>query len=239
MICPKCGTRQPDGATSCANCGIVFAKYARHQARQAQQAEARQRELEALPIPQASSTSVFYGRCAALLIIAWFSRELIPAPLSANAAGQSFMHLVNLPFHEAGHILFRPFGAVVTSLGGSLGQLLMPLVCLLVLWLKTRDAFGAGVCGWWFGENFLDIAPYIDDARSLSLPLLGGNFGDSSPYGFHDWEFILSETGLLHLDHTLAGAAQWIGGLIMLVAMLWCGWWLYRQYTLLREAKEG
>ena len=42
----------------------------------------------------------------------------------------SFWHLVNLPFHEAGHILFRPFGRLMTSLGGSITQLLMPLICL-------------------------------------------------------------------------------------------------------------
>jgi hypothetical protein len=95
------------------------------------------------------------------------------------------------------------------------------------------------VCAWWFGENFLDIAPYINDARSLSLPLLGGNFGDSSPYGFHDWEFILSETGLLRFDHAFATAAQWTGGIIMLASLLWCAWWLYRQHGLLDNAFSG
>jgi len=234
--CPKCGAEQPEDALSCTECGIVFAKFARHQAMQKQIAEQRAGELAALPIPQADNDAVFYGRAAALLIIVYFSWQLIGEPLSANAAGESFLHLINLPFHEAGHIVFRPFGAVITSLGGSLGQLLMPLVCLFVLWFKTRDAFGAGVCGWWFGENFLDIAPYINDARSLSLPLLGGNFGDSSPYGFHDWEFILSETGLLHLDHALASAAQWTGSLIMLAALAWCAYWLNRQYGLLHKA---
>jgi hypothetical protein len=27
MICPKCGFEQPDGATDCARCGVVFARY--------------------------------------------------------------------------------------------------------------------------------------------------------------------------------------------------------------------
>jgi len=238
MICPKCGVRQPEGSASCTACGIVFAKYARYIQRQEQRAEALQQELADLPIPQADSRAAFYGRCAVLLIIAWFSWGLIPAPPGANAAGESFMHLINLPFHEAGHIVFRPFGAVMTSLGGSLGQLIMPLVCLIVLWLKTRDAFGAGVCGWWLGENLLDIAPYIDDARSLSLPLLGGNFGDSSPYGFHDWEFILSETGLLRFDHAFAIAAHLTGSALMLATLAWCAWWLKTQYDVLRMNRE-
>ena len=119
------------------------------------------------------------------------------APLETNYVGESFWHLINLPFHEAGHIIFRPFGRFMTSLGGSLAQLLMPLICLTVFLLKTKDTFAASFCLWWFGENFMDLAPYINDARTLTLPLLGGNTGRTSPYGFHDWEFILKESGLI------------------------------------------
>ena len=234
MICPKCAAEQSDDAQACTSCGIVFAKYARHLARQERCEAKRQLELESLPIPQSDNDLVFYGRGFVLLLLVWFSWGLIPASISSNAAGQSFLHLINLPFHEAGHIVFRPFGAVLTSLGGSLGQLLMPLICLFVLWFKTKDAFGAGVCAWWLAENLLDIAPYINDARELALPLLGGNFGDTSPYGFHDWEFILSETGLLHLDHTFASIAHVSGSIIMLLALAWCAYWLKRQYGLLK-----
>ena len=131
------------------------------------------------------------------------------------------MHLINLPFHEAGHVFFGPFGRLIASLGGTLGQLLMPCICLTVLLLKTRDPFGASVALWWLGQNFMDIAPYINDARSLTLPLLGGNTGDSAPYGFHDWQFILTQLRLLKLDHGLAAAAQGIGTLIMLTSSLW------------------
>jgi hypothetical protein len=142
----------------------------------------------------------------------------------------SFMHLLNLPFHEAGHILFRPPGQWMMSVGGTLGQLLMPLVCLAVLLLKARDAFGASVCLWWFGENFMDIAPYINDARALQLPLLGGNVGESSPYGFHDWEYILNEIGWLRYDHTLAQVADKTGALILLASLAWGGSVLLKQY---------
>jgi hypothetical protein len=65
---------------------------------------------------------------------------------------------------------FANFGSFLGSLGGTLGQLLMPAICLWVLLVKTRDTFGAAVALWWFGENFLDIAPYIDDARAGQLP---------------------------------------------------------------------
>ena len=77
-------------------------------------------------------------------------------------------------------------------------------------------------------ENFLDIAPYMADARAGELPLLGGNYGKSSPYGFHDWEFILGETGLLAWDKTLAALTLNSGRAIMVLAMVWGAWLLWR-----------
>ncbi len=62
----------------------------------------------------------------------------------------------------------------MTSLGGSIAQVFMPLVCLAVFLVKTRDTFAASFTLWWTGENFMDLAPYIDDARSLTLPLRNG-----------------------------------------------------------------
>jgi hypothetical protein len=157
------------------------------------------------------------------------------SPIESNYAGTSFMHLVNLPFHEAGHIFFRPFGEFVTSLGGTLGQLVMPLICGAVLLVKTRDPFGSAVTLWWFGQNFFDIAPYVNDARSLSLPLVGGNFGHSSPYGFHDWEYLLTESGLLAYDHLIARLCLIAGTVIFLVSFAWAGILLFKQLKSLRK----
>ncbi len=50
----------------------------------------------------------------------------------------------------------------------------------------------------------------------------------SSPYGFHDWEYLLGETGLLAYDQTLAAITQNLGRLIMLAAMVWGGYLLWR-----------
>ncbi|WP_201258003.1 hypothetical protein [Syntrophotalea acetylenivorans] len=156
-----------------------------------------------------------------LLVMGIWGGKLVLAGIAGNAAGESWLHLVNLPFHEAGHVFFRPFGSFLASLGGTLGQLFVPLLCMTVLLLKTRDPFGGAVCLWWFGENFLDIAPYINDARAGRLPLVGGNFGNSSPYGFHDWEYLLTETGMLRYDHTLAKVAHGCGALLMVLAIVW------------------
>ena len=72
------------------------------------------------------------------------------------------------------------------------------------------------------------IRPYMADARAGELPLLGGNYGKSSPYGFHDWEFILGETGLLAWDKTLAALTLNSGRAIMVLAMVWGAWLLWR-----------
>jgi hypothetical protein len=171
-------------------------------------------------------------------MLAW-GTALIFSGLEIDGAGKGLLHLVNLPFHEAGHVLLRPLGQFIASLGGTLGQLAVPLICLGVLLLKNRDPFGAAVCLWWLGENLLDIAPYINDARAGEMPLLGGNFGYSSPYGFHDWEYLLTETGLLHHDHHLALFSHGTGAVLMLLAVVW-GMLLFRgQYKAVKGRGKG
>jgi len=164
------------------------------------------------------------GRFLLLLGLLWLSWSLIFSSIDywqGNAASRSFLHNINLPFHEFGHIIFRAFGSLMHSLGGSLGQLLMPLVCFCVLLWKSHDAFGAAVCLWWLGESFLDLVAYINDAVHLSMPLLGGNEGSSSPYGFHDWEFILTESGFIHSAERIAEITHVFGSVMMILAMLW------------------
>jgi len=221
-------------------CGIVFSKYRQPGTRP-----------EIQPVIQYNQNSWFtdlflyvkedinpiaWGASLVLFgVTVFLGLKYIFSPIENNEIANTFLHLVNLPFHEAGHIFFKPFGRVITSLGGSLAQLLMPFICMLVLLLNTRDTFGASVTFWWVGQNFIDMAPYINDARSLSLPLIGGNFGYSSPYGFHDWEFILTETGLLQYDHFLARLSHVTGSVIIVASFIWGGIVLYSQYKNLKS----
>ena len=76
----------------------------------------------------------------------------------------------------------------------------------------------------------MDIAPYINDARSQELVLLGGITGREADYGSHDWEFILNEIGLLRYDHTLAVMAHYFGIVLMLLSFGWAGYLLFKQY---------
>ena len=247
MLCPICHHEQPNTNKECDSCGIIFAKFFQRAQQQKDQLETQDIKEEQEAIQKLSSLTsllfetstqvnpiIFAGRSVVLIGIVILAVRFITAPIESNLVGESFMHLINLPFHEAGHVFSRPLGSFMTSLGGSLAQLIMPLICLFALLFQTRDPFGAAVCLWWFGESFLDLAPYINDARSLSMPLVGGNYGHSSPYGFHDWEYILTESGLLKFDHLLARIAFCLGTIIMTTALLWAAYLLVKQFKEMR-----
>ena len=71
-------------------------------------------------------------------------------------------------------------------------------------------------------------------------PLLGGNHGRNAPYGFHDWQFILGETGLLKMDHAIARAAYWAGIAGMALALAWGLFVLFNEYRAYQQAgREG
>jgi hypothetical protein len=73
----------------------------------------------------------------------------------------------------------------------------------------------------------MDLAPYIADARALSLPLLGGHTG--AEVEGHDWEYLLEATRLVDHDVTLGRLSFFLGALAMLAALGWGGAVLWRQ----------
>jgi hypothetical protein len=105
---------------------------------------------------------------------------------------------VNLVFHEAGHVIFALGGEFIGILGGSLMQVLIPVVCGVAL-LRRGDFFGVALCGLWTGQSMVNVAIYVGDARQLALPLLGGD------HVIHDWNYLLGKLGLLAWDRFLAG----------------------------------
>jgi hypothetical protein len=141
----------------------------------------------------------------------WFART----PLSDDVMS-SFLHLPNLVFHEAGHVLFAPLGRFMTVLGGSLTQVLVPIVAA-VAFVRQEEPFSAAICSWWAGQNLIDLAPYIADARALQLVLLGGHTG--AEVEGHDWEFILLQLGLKPWDHAI-GIGTYTCGLLVMIASL-------------------
>jgi hypothetical protein len=111
---------------------------------------------------------------------------------------------------------------------------LIPFIVLCAFLLKTRDTFAAGIGLWWLGQSFMDAAPYINDASTEQLILLGGVTGRDVP-GYHDWSNILRDLGWLQYDHTIAGIVNGIGVILMLIAFGWGAYILYLQYKNLSE----
>lgn len=256
MICPKCALEQPDEHRECPRCGIVFEKYyaCRAATDEADGAEVKNSVLSSEAVVEAQGLQSFLFEClfsvhgpvnpfflagrvivfVALFLWGW---RCVFSPIESNYVGESFLHLVNLPFHEAGHVFFGVMGnKFLTTLGGSIGQVLVPVVCVLVLLLKTRDAFGASVALWWCGESLMDLAPYINDARALKLILLGGVTGGEVE-DYHDWEYLLRSLGWLRYDHVLAGIVHAVGIGVLLASFLWGGYMLFRQYRLFRALR--
>jgi hypothetical protein len=249
MVCPNCGAEQAEGNIECIRCGIIFQKIHSHPVVPPQPSvKDKMDEDERFPLGEQIKELLFSvgispnplalaGRSLLLVILFVWGLKFFVHPISDNYTGESFLHLVNLPFHEAGHIFFGLFGEFIAALGGSLGQLLMPLICLFSFLIRMRDPFAASVAFWWFGESLMDMAPYINDARDLNLILLGGNTGKDSP-GIHDWEYILGTLNLLPYEHFLARVVNGLGMASMVAAYLWGGYLLYKGFRALR-ADEG
>jgi hypothetical protein len=124
-----------------------------------------------------------------------------------------FLHGVNLIFHEAGHILFMPFGRFMTILGGSLNQILIPTVIAGYFFFKGQKYSGA-ITLFWVGENFWDVSIYASDGRNAILPLLGGADADS-----HDWLNLLSMMGITAHAQLVGSLIYGVGTLIYIAAI--------------------
>lgn len=118
-----------------------------------------------------------------------------------------------LAIHEAGHLLFQPFGEFAMMLGGSLFQLIVP--ALFVAYFARRgDRYAAAVVLFWLTASLFNLATYIGDARAGELPLITGSRAD------HDWTWLLIQADALEQDRTIARVVRaggwlcWAGGLL-------------------------
>jgi hypothetical protein len=137
----------------------------------------------------------------------------------AESNGDTMLHSVHLVFHEAGHVVFSFFGDFMQFLGGSLLQVSMPFIWFVAARFWGRDAFAGALCLWLMGHSLVDVAPYINDARTLQLMLIGGVTGREVEG--HDWEYILTHLKLLHRDVYIARAVLRVGRWVMALSLAW------------------
>ena len=118
---------------------------------------------------------------------------------------------VNLVIHEAGHLIFSPFGEFMMIAGGSLFQIIMPAL-FVGYFCYQRQFYSAALVLFWVGESILNVSVYAGDSLALQLPLLGGQ--DS----IHDWNYMLGVLGLLKATAKIAGGIRLLGTLVIALA---------------------
>jgi hypothetical protein len=110
--------------------------------------------------------------------IAWLSfYALFLLYALTSPSGFLFLDYANLIIHEGGHFFFSWFGDTIRILGGTLGELIVPLLCAAYFFFH-RETNGFAFSIFWFFENFPYIGTYMADARTASLPLVGSEESD-------------------------------------------------------------
>jgi len=246
--CPKCGHAPlPQDQTSpaaCPACGIILAKFGTAAPRvlsaQREEDEDDVSDLEPtllsrvkdalLYVPPQVSSVYWWGRAATLGVLAlWTVWIFAGIDIPDGKSGSNFLHMILLPFHEAGHyLIFRWFGEFIMILGGTLGQHLMPIVVGGSLLIQRRDPFGAAVFAWLLGYSVVDMAVYMYDAFDPHLTLIGGLTGAESDG--HDWQNLFGDTGLLKKARSIGLTWGVIGRLMMVGFLVYAGviLWLQR-----------
>ena len=238
--CPKCQYRRTAidnqlHTDICPACGIVYSKWLAKQTGAVDniliEPEIRQTFLQWLTeAPERVDSIAFWARAVCAFLFAIWSLYFIFNGIDWEVIGGSFMHNINLMFHEFGHLFFSPFGEFMTILGGSLFQVIWPWTFLFAFLLKYRDTFAASLMLWWSGQSFVDLSPYIADAYYRGLPLVGGG-GEES----HDWGNLLTMTGMLESYLTIARLSFFIGSAMMVAAMVWAALALRQQWQVLKQ----
>jgi hypothetical protein len=124
-----------------------------------------------------------------------------------------FVDNLSLIIHEAGHAVFFFFGDFLHILGGSLFQILFPLVYVGYFYIR-RDFFSASILLFWVGQNILAVSVYASDAIAMQLPLLGG---DSV---LHDWNYVLTYLHVLRYTPQIGGTLYLFGVLVIASAAM-------------------
>jgi hypothetical protein len=182
-----------------------------------------------LDVPDDVPRAAWLGRVALLALVALWGMTVLLARLTEPP---TLLHLTVILFHEAGHVFFAPFGEALRVAGGTLGQLLIPLVCAVAL-QRRGDNFGAAICLAWMALSGMDSAVYAYDAADPVLPLIGGGTGADS---FHDFIFLFERYGQLGHARGWAIAMKAGSAVLLLASLAWGAVLLFLQSEHLAEA---
>lgn len=123
--------------------------------------------------------------------------------------------LVDLGFHELGHLVTYPLPDLVTAAMGSVTQVAVPLGLAAYFCWWRNELPQAAVCTAWAGTSARDASLYIADAPYERLQLIGGD---------HDWAFFFNDLGHLEWSAGVATAVKVTGAVMLVAALGLCAW---------------
>lgn len=123
------------------------------------------------------------------------------------------LSLVDLGFHELGHMLAAALPAMATAMAGSIAQVLVPVGLAVYFLAFRRDLVAGGLCLAWAGTSARSVAVYVADAPYQLLPLIGGE---------HDWAYILAMLGELDSAAGIAAGVRVLAFALVLGGVAVC-----------------
>lgn len=242
--CPKCGHSPlpADQAlpAACPASGLVLAKFASLPLRptidEADEADEPAEESFVarwlLHVPGEVYRVYWYWRIAALVVLTGYTLEIFrDTDIKYGDLGGWFLGKVILPWHEAGHLIFRPFGEFMMIFGGTLAQHLFPIILGVALLIKRRDSFGAALAFWLLGYSVIYTGWYMHDAGDPQGMMVNGQ--SSAETDGHDFINIFSFMGGWWLQRatTIGIIVGRLGEAMMLAGLGWGAWlvWLQKE----------
>ena len=99
--------------------------------------------------------------------------------------------------------------------GGSLFQIIVPAV-FVGYFIRHEKYYSAGIVLFWVGQSLLNVFVYANDAVVMQLVLTSGFTGSEG--SFHDWNYLLTGTGLINSTRTVANIIRFLGTLTIIAA---------------------
>lgn len=168
--------------------------------------------------PRYLLTPAVGGRAVGLLVLLWAAWQVVDRGLTNKSEGLvvTLFWGADFVFHEGGHIIWSLLGRFMSILGGSLNQVLVPMICT-VQFLRQRQPASVSVGLYWTGQSLTEVATYVADADRRQLPLYGDVAGTGEG---HDWHNLLAPAGLLAWADTLGRLVYVVGLLAIGVALV-------------------
>jgi hypothetical protein len=129
--------------------------------------------------------------------------------------------------HELGHVVFAPFPEVWTVAGGTILQLLAPIIVAVVLY-RQKERIGVAMAGCWLAISLAGVAVYMADASKGELQLVSIGGGDDA---LHDWTYLFDHFNLIRSDQIIADRTRGIGWIVLGLSFFYGFWYCLKGLT--------